>query len=174
MWECDPVICFSQIFVLLWWVTSSESDWEGAGRGKGWWCEIHIHRGWFYSHPDKTTVVNVHVGHMNPFFLWLKMNIVNYLFIAFNFFLIFCNMPQRLFNYSSFPTDFFILFYFTKDREDFSLFFFLLSPFCQVSCAISLGNLTTLLFYPWGSCIENKSWLTVGKLWLTERNYKRT
>lgn len=40
-------------------------------------------------------------------FSWFKRDIVSYLFIAFNFFLALCNIPQRYLNYISFSTNFF-------------------------------------------------------------------
>lgn len=75
----------------------------------------------FCSHPDNTTIVNFHFEHTNPFFLWFKRDIVNYLFIAFNFLLALCNIPQRFLNYISFPTNFFVAFH--KRLQEFFSFF---------------------------------------------------
>jgi len=99
--------------------TAVVGDWfrnrlAGAGEGEGWCCKIRIHNGWLFLY--NTAVVNAHVEHTNPGFLLFKMDIVNYLFIAFNFLLALCNIPQRFLNYISFPANFSVLFYFTKSR----------------------------------------------------------
>lgn len=75
------------------------------------------------------------------FFLWFKMDIVNSLFIAFNFFLALYNIPQRFLNYISFPTNFFCPILFHKRQQG-----FFLSPPLHLSVRPHLWFLSGLMY----------------------------